>query len=153
MATVLLALFALVGASTSPIGDAPASNVVTPATEVKVDKFANRPEARIAFAREVRNFQVKRDGNDDILFLETSRNRWYRSEITCFGIDDPRDAQGILPIDRGMGIDSFSKIALFSFGHRQTECTLLSLVELTPDEAVELRLIRQRTPKPQAPAS
>jgi hypothetical protein len=153
MATALLALFALVGAATSSVDDPPASNVGTPATEVKVDKFANRPEARIAFARQVRNFQVQRDGHDDILFLETSRDRWYRSEITCFGLDDPRDAHGILPIDRGLGIDRSSRIALVSFGRRQTECTLQSLVELTPDEAVELRLNRRRAPKPQAPAS
>jgi hypothetical protein len=153
MATALLALFALFGASTSSVGAPPTGTVGATATQVKVDKFANRPEARIAFAREVRNFQVQRDGNDDILFLETSRDRWYRSEITCFGIDDPRDAQGILPIDRSMGIDSFSRIALFSFGHRQTDCMLQSLVELTPDEAVELRLNRRRAPKPQAPAS
>jgi hypothetical protein len=153
MTTALLALFALVGASTSSVGDPPTSNVGTTATAVKVDKFANRPEARIAFARDVRNFQVKRDGNDDILFLETNRDRWYRSEIACLGIDDPRDAHGILPIGHGSGIDRSSRIALVSFGRSQTECTLLSLVELTPEEAVELRLIRRRAPKRQTPAS
>jgi hypothetical protein len=108
----------------------------------QTERFANRPQARISFAREVRNFQVKREDNDDILYLETARNRWYRSEISCFGISDPRDAQGLLPIDRGFGIDSFSRILLVGFSHDRNECTLRSLVELTPQEALDLRLVR-----------
>jgi hypothetical protein len=146
MLVSLLSLAALVSGD-APVQPAPTT---TPAvqsattTNVKADRFAGRPQTRIAFAHEVNNFQVKRDGNDDILFLETRRDRWFRSEINCFGISDPRDAQGLVPLDRTSGFDRFSRVALVSFGHERTECLLDGLVELTSDEATELGLIRRR---------
>jgi hypothetical protein len=148
MVSTLFALLALISvdgmAAPSP---APQATASTP----KVDRYAGRPQARIAFAREVTNFQVKRDGYDDILFLETRRDRWFRSEINCFGIDDPRDAQGLLPLDHIFGLDGSSRIALVGFGHGRTECRLNGLIELTPEEAVEQGLIRRRpTPTPKA---
>jgi hypothetical protein len=114
------------------------------------ERFANRPQARIPFARQIQNFQVKREDNDDILYLETSRNRWYRSEIGCFGISDPRDAQGILPIDRSGSFDSASRVILVGFSHQRNDCTVRSLIELTPEEATSLRLIRGRAARPKA---
>ena len=152
MISALIAVVALLGSEAAP-GSATTTphspSVATQAT--KVDRFARRPQTRIAFAQEVRNFQVKRDGYDDILYLETRRDRWFRSEINCFGIADPRDAQGLLPLDHTSGFDTFSRVALVGFGHQSTECRLNGLVELTPDEAVELRLIRRRSPSSRAP--
>jgi hypothetical protein len=124
---------------------APATAALTSATPTPViDKFEGRPQARIAFTRQIQNFQVKRENNDDILYLETTRDRWYRGEIICFGLSDPRDAQGILPIERGSGIDGFSRFLFVGFGHERSECSLRGLIELTPDEAFELRLVRRR---------
>jgi hypothetical protein len=115
-----------------------------PETAAKTDRFAGRPQARIAFNHEVSNFQVEREGYDDILYLETRRDRWYRSKINCFGIADPRDAQGLLSLDRMSGFDNFTRIGLVSFGHRTTECRLNDLIELTREEAIDLRLVRVR---------
>ncbi len=142
MISAVFLMAALMGSDvTTPIANA-ASAMSSP----KVDRFAGRPQARIPFAREVRNFQVKRDGYDDILYLETSRDRWYRSEITCMGIFDPRDAQGLVPRDHGFGIDNFSRVDLVGFGSQSTQCYLNGLVELTPEEAVEFRLLRRHAP-------
>lgn len=147
---MLHALFALASAIGSD-GAIPPATAQTPAVSTanvpKVDPFANRPQARIAFARDVNNFQIKRDGHNDILYLETRRDRWFRSEISCFGIADPEQAMGLLPLDHFGGFNSFSRIGLVSFGERTTECRLNSLVELTPAEALELRLTRPRTPR------
>jgi hypothetical protein len=147
---MLHALFALASVISSDVTAAP-SSPQQPAASVanvpKVDPFADRPRARIAFAREVNNFQIKRDGHDDILYLETRRDRWFRSEINCFGIADPQHAMGLLPLDHFGGFDSFSRIGLVSFGERTTECRLNSLVELTPAEALALQLTRTRTPR------
>ena len=115
-------------------------------------RFADRPQARIAFARQIQNFQVKREDNDDILYLETTRNRWYRSEIGCFGLGDPRDAHAILPLDNSGSFDAASRVVLLSLSHHRSECMVRSLIELTPDEATELRLIRVRTPRAKAAA-
>jgi hypothetical protein len=140
MSLTLFALGALLSAATAA-ADAPPT--AAPA-QAQTDRFANRPQARIAFTRQIQNFQIKREDHADILYLETARNRWYRSEINCFGISDPSDAQGLLPIDRGFGIDGFSRIVLVGFSHQRNECTLNSLVELSEDEAVDLKLIRRR---------
>ena len=147
----ILALAAFASTSTGVLAGDAASTKNDATTQV--DRFAERPEARIAFAREVRNFQVKRDDGDDILYLETTRNRWFRSEITCFGINDPRDAHGFLPIDRGLGIDKFSRIALLTFNNGRTDCNLKKLIELTPEETVEFGLVRNRQNKTRKPVS
>jgi hypothetical protein len=124
----------------------PPATTPTGTANIHADRFEGRPQARIAFARDIRNFQVQRDGLDDVLYLETQRNRWYRSEIICFGLEDPRDAHGIIPIDRDFGIERSSRIALVSFGQRTSNCSLQGLIELTPEEAVAFKLVRQRTP-------
>jgi hypothetical protein len=146
MSLTLFALGALLSAAAAP----PQTAAAAPPAQTQVNRFEGRPQARIAFSRQIQNFQVKREGNDDILYLETSRDRWYRSEISCFGISDPRDAQGLLPLDRSGSLDSFSKIHLVGFSNQQNECTLRSLIELTTEEATELRLIRRRTPRTKA---
>jgi hypothetical protein len=157
MALSLLALGAFMASVAAPVdaasGSAPPRANPQADIQAKVDRFSGRPEARIPFSRNVRNFQVKRDNGTDVLYLETSRDRWYRSEISCFGINDPRDAQGLVPLDRGFGIDGFTRVVLVGFGHRQNECTLRGLIELTQDEAVDLRLVRRRAPTTPPPAS
>lgn len=156
MLTTFFVLVALANSTMAAPQPVPEQAADAPhATVPKADPYAGRPQARITFAREVRNFQVKRDGYDDILFLETRRDRWFRGEIDCFGIDDPRDAQGLLTLDPTFGLDGTSRIALVSFGNSRTECHLNGLIELTSEEAMDLRLIRRRaTPTPKAsPAS
>jgi hypothetical protein len=140
MAFSLFAFAMLLSTAATPVTSAPTSAAPAPVA----DRFEGRPQARIAFTRQIQNFQVKRENNDDILYLETTRDRWYRGEIICFGLSDPRDAQGILPIERGSGIDGFSRFLFVGFGHDRTECSLRGLVELTRDEATELRLVRPR---------
>jgi hypothetical protein len=147
MSVSLLAFAALLSVGDMAPQANPSGVVAAPQAQTNEERFANRPQARIAFARQIQNFQVKREDNDDILYLETSRNRWYRSEIGCFGISDPRDAQGLLPVDRTGSFDSFSRVVLVGFSHQRNECTIRSLIELTPEEAVDLRLIRGRAAK------
>jgi hypothetical protein len=137
-------LFALLVLGSADLQIAPPVTSASETTSVPTDRFAGRSHTRIPFTQNVRNFQVKRENSEDILYLETSRDRWFRGEISCFGIDDPRDAQALIPIDRTSGFDRFSRIALVSFGHRTTECRLDGLVALTPEEAVELKLFRPR---------
>ena len=145
MMNMLLAFAALTGSNLATAAPSqPASNSTAAVSIPKIDRFAGRPQARIAFTQQVRNFQVGRDGHDDILYLETGRDRWFRSEINCFGINDPRDAQGLVSLDHNSGFDRFSRVALVGFGHRSTECRLDGLIELTPQEAIELRLVRPR---------
>jgi hypothetical protein len=147
---------ALLLMSTTPSGasSAPVTGATTAAPQSISARFEGRPEARIAFTRSVRNFQVKREDNDDILYLETTRDRWYRTEITCFGIFDPRDAHGLVPLRSGgavEGFDRFSRVALVGLGSGRTDCSLERLVELTPEEAIEFRLIRRKAPRAKAP--
>jgi hypothetical protein len=147
---MLLTLFALAMAATPQ--SANAASAAKPPVPAE-NRFQGRPEARIAFAHDVRNFQVKREGNDDILFLETRRDTWYRSEINCTGIADPRDAQALAPIGPTSGIDSFSRVALIGFNSSHSQCFLNSLIELTPQEAIEFRLVRPKSAPRPTPAS
>jgi hypothetical protein len=156
MALEAFALAAMLMASTPTAAAPSGSGGSVPAqTQSQSARFEGRPEARIAFTNQVRNFQVKRENNDDILYLETSRDRWYRSEITCFGIADPRDAHGLIPLRSGGavdGFDSFSRVALVGFSSQRTDCSLDRLIELTPQEAVDLRLIRSKAGRERAKA-
>lgn len=129
--------------ATTDAVDTAASAPSTP-QKPKSARFEGRPDARIAFTRQIRNFKITREDNDDVLYLETLRDKWYRSAIFCSGIADPRDAHGIASIDHGFGVDGHSRIALVYLGQHPTQCTLRRLVELTPDEAVELRLVRHQ---------
>jgi hypothetical protein len=155
MSLTLFALGALFSAALAPSEVAFASSAAqaAPSQAAPVaDPFANRPQARIAFTRTIQNFQVKRENNDDILYLETLRDRWYRSEITCFGIADPRDAHGIVPVSHGASFEASSRVYLVSFSQERNECSVRSLIELTQDEAIALRLIRRKAPRTKAPA-
>jgi hypothetical protein len=140
MALSLFALGFLVGAA----GAAVDTSAPTPVGAITAERFEGRPQARIAFAGQIQNFEVKRENSDDILYLETTRDRWYRGEIICFGISDPRDAHGILPIERGVGVDGYTRFLFVGFGHERNECTLRGLIELTRDEATGLGLSRPR---------
>lgn len=145
MALTAFALGMFLSSAALGMESAPAAPGRQASLSSDVDRFEGRPQARIPFSRQVQNFQVKRESNFDVLYLETTRSRWYRGPISCFGISDPRDAQGIVPIDRGFGIDNFTRFVLLGFSHERNECSLNSLVELTPEEAVELGLVRNRT--------
>lgn len=149
--------FIVLASSASDTASRATPNTVAPSIgreqSSNVTRFAGRPEGRIAFARDVRNFEVKREGNDDVIFLETRRNTWYRSEIHCLGIGDPRDAHAIVSSGDMTGIDSFSRISLVSFSAGQSHCSLQSLVALTQEEAIEFRLIRQPKVPTVRPAS
>ena len=111
-----------------------------------IGRFDDRDEARIAFARNIRNFQVARGkGARDILYLEVPRDKWYRAEITCFGTGDPRFAHGLVPLSHGSGFNRYSRVRFVGVGgrHERSDCTIRSLVELTEDEAIEFNLVRQ----------
>jgi hypothetical protein len=151
MSFSLLAMLALLGTSdVQPSAQPTPTPLSQPATAQQ--RFAGRPQARIAFTRQIQNFKVKREENDDILYLETTRNRWYRSEIGCFGMGDPRDAHAILPIELSGGFDSSSRILLLGMSREGNECMVRSVIELTTEEATQLRLIRVRTPRSKAAA-
>jgi hypothetical protein len=69
--------------------------------------------------------------------------------MTCYGMGDAQSAMQIIPIDRGLGIDKFTRFRLISMGDRMsrgggTECTISSLIELTPAETVIFGIESQR---------
>lgn len=114
------------------------SNVTAAASQ----DFARRQQARIAFTHSVRNFKVTREEHDDVLYLETTNRTWYRGEVHCFGMDDPRDAISMQIVDQSGGVDQFSRVALYNLSGRGTQCRLDSLVQLTPEEAIARKLVR-----------
>ncbi len=129
--SVLIALLAMFGA----IDDAK-SNGVNPE-----DKFAGRKEARIPFASQLDHFQVKRENSEDILYLSTGFGHWYRAPLTCTGLGDPTYANGIVPVDAQMGVDKFTRFQFIGMGAiANPPCFISSLIELTPEETVELKL-------------
>jgi hypothetical protein len=158
-----VSLLAIVAASILPLAPALASDgqpAPAPATEPgaapstapaapsMAERFAGRGEARIAFESQIRNFRVEQEDGDDILYIEASGNRWYRAPLNCAGSGNPRFAERLIPISRGGGFDRFSRVrltGLFPDRFDRTECWLDSVVELTPVEAVELKLERPRT--------
>lgn len=139
MLVSLLAGLAALGAA-----DPPASaTAVAPAPAAAA--FEGREQARIPFVRSIRGFRGEREGGDDVLYLEARLNTWYRAEVSCFGIGDIRNAHALLPVDRGFGVDRFSRIAFFEFGdHDANECRVDSLVQLTREEAEARDLVRPR---------
>lgn len=130
-----IALFAVFGA----LDD------VKPVSEPIVEnKFAGRKEERIAFASQLDNFQVKRENGDEILYISTGFGEWYRAPLSCTGFGDPQYAMGIIPVDSQMGIDKFSRFKFVGTGARNDfPCSITSLIKLTPQETVELKLESQ----------
>ena len=126
-------------AATEPVG----KNETAP---VKEDAFAGRENGTIAFASQIDGFSVKREGRDDILYLNTGFGRWYRAPLTCFGMGDPGSAMGIIPYDyHGASIDKFSRFKLLGIDRMdKNECSISALIELTPQETVTFGLESQK---------
>lgn len=123
----------------------------TPALAPIGERVANRSEARIPSTRSIASFRAEREDGTDVLYVETRPRRWYRGEMQCFGMGDVRHALGFAPLDRGFGLERMGRVAFFETGARnRSECRLTTLVELTDDEAVELKLARPRKPTPDA---
>jgi hypothetical protein len=142
----MLASLAILAIATAAV---PAAAGDTPAVAA-TDRFADREQARIPFESEIDGWRFEREGNDDILYVEGTRNRWYRAELSCFGVStDPESALGMIPITSGGGFDRFSRVRFVDgFGgrhsrHDSTECQLKTLVELTEEEAFEFNLRRR----------
>jgi hypothetical protein len=140
---MLASFFALIAVSTAAVGDQPATSA-----QSNAERFAGREQARIAFESNIRGWRFEREGPDDILYVEGTRNIWYRAELSCFGLSSDADfALGMIPISHGTGFDRFSRVRFvdgFSNSRRHgTECHLNSLVELTEEEAFEFELRRR----------
>lgn len=128
-------------ASSEPI----ASNT---AAETQPLPFSQRPNARVMMSRSIRNFDVRReDGSDRIIYLEAARNNWLRGELLCRGIGDPRDAHSLEIGDHTTGLSVNSTLIFRALSHETSVCTLASLVAITPEEAMERKLIRAPKPK------
>jgi hypothetical protein len=135
---MLISLTMLLAASIGPTAEqSPAAN---PAV---VDPYAGRPSARIPSSRQVRNFVVRREeANDRVVYLETTRNTWFRGEMICRGGGDPRDAHSLEPVSHSLGIDNNTTLIFRELSSQTSLCTLVSLVSLTPEEALDLKLAR-----------
>jgi hypothetical protein len=139
---MLLSLLALATAATATDPAAATAQATAPATPI-AERVANREQARIPFASNITGFRAEREDGEDVVYLEAGMNRWYRGELQCFGLGDVRHAHGFAPVDHVHGVDRFSRVAFFSLGDsRPEQCRLTSLVELSRDEAVELKLAR-----------
>ena len=138
----MMALFgALFGAA-----DTPVKGEIKEARSAAAVAMANRPEARISSTMTLDSFRVEYENHEDVLYLSTGFGKWYRAPMTCFGMGDAQSALQIVPIDRGFGIDKFTKFRLMSMGTRMNsnECMITSLIELTPQETVVFGLESQK---------
>lgn len=139
----MLAMFgALFGAP-----DAPTKAEIKEARANAAAALAGRPEARISTTMNLDSFQVERENNEDVLYLSTGFGKWYRAPMTCFGMGDAESALRIVPIDRGFGIDKFTRFKLLGLGRSHfdnSECMITSLIELTPQETVVFGLESQK---------
>ena len=135
---MLISLTMLLAAGIGPTAEQ------TPAAKpAVVDPYAGRPSARISSSRQVRNFVVRREeANDRVVYLETTRNTWFRGEMICRGGGDPRDAHSLEPVSHSLGIDNNTTLVFRELSSQTSLCTLVSLVSLTPEEALDLKLAR-----------
>jgi len=140
---MLISLAMLMTASLSTNPDQTAVDGVQEAKPAAAVSFARRPRARILSSQDVRNFQVRREDHfDTVVYLETARNTWFRGEMICRGLGDPRDADSVQPISHTMGIDDNTTLIFRAFSSETSVCRMTSLVRLTPDEALDLKLVR-----------
>jgi hypothetical protein len=94
-------------------------------------------------SRQVRNFVVRReDDSDRVVYLETARSTWFRGEMICRGGGDPRDAKSFRSAGLSNGIDAGTTLIFYDLSRETSNCTLVSLVSLTPEEALDLKLVR-----------
>jgi hypothetical protein len=141
---MLVSALALAAASLGADPAAAPMSTASPAAVPIHERVAEREQARIPFTSTISGFRTERENGEDVVYIEAGINRWYRGELQCFGINDVRFAHGFAPVDRGFGVDRFTRVAFFSLGSRHPdECRLTSLVALTRDEAVELKLARK----------
>ena len=140
---MLISLTMLLAASFGPTSEQAAPTKPTDAKPAVSDPYVGRPRARILSSRQVRNFVVRREeGNDRVVYLETARNNWFRGEMVCRGAGDPRDALSLEPVNTRMGIDDNTTLIFREISSQSSVCTLVSLVNLTEQEALDLKLIR-----------
>lgn len=101
------------------------------------DPFEGRPEARINFVNTggILGYTTRRENKEDILYIEAAGRTWYRARFFGF-CDDARFANAIgFRGDATGGLDRFSSVFV-----RHERCALRSVVRLTPEEAVSLKL-------------
>lgn len=140
---MLISLALLLAMGLGPTNEPVAAAKPVEAKPAVVDPYAGRPRARILSSRNVRNFVVRREeANDRVVYLETARNIWFRGEMICRGAGDPRDAHSLEPINHSMGIDDNTTLVFRELSSQTSVCTLVSLVSLTEQEALDLKLIR-----------
>jgi hypothetical protein len=107
------------------------------------ETLKDRPEARIAFASSsgIQNFVARREASEDILYVEGLGRTWYRARF----LGPCRDIQ----FANALGFETRATNSLDRFsailvrrpgGGHPDRCTLTSLVKLTTEEAVTLRL-------------
>ncbi len=140
---MLISLTMLLAASIGPTSDQTSAANPADAKPAVVDRYAGRPSARIMLSRQVRNFVVRReDDSDRVVYLETARSTWFRGEMICRGGGDPRDAKSFRSAGLSNGIDAGTTLIFYDLSRETSNCTLVSLVSLTPEEALDLKLVR-----------
>lgn len=142
---MIVSMLALIGAFFGA-PDTPTKAEINEARTKAAEALAGRPEARISTTMTLDSFRVEYENREDILYLSTGFGKWYRAPLSCFGMGDPQSALQIVPIDRGFGIDKFTKFRLLNLGSRMnnSDCMITSLVELTPQETVIFGLETQK---------
>jgi hypothetical protein len=140
---MLISLAMLMAASLGPTSEQASVPKPADAKAAALDPYAGRPSARIPSSRNVRNFEVRReDASDRVVYLETTRNVWFRGEMICRGGGDPRDAHSVEPVGHSMGIDDNTTLIFRELSSQTSVCNLVSLISLTPEEALDLKLVR-----------
>lgn len=145
---MLISLTMLMAASIGPTAEqTPAANPAD-AKPAVVDPYAGRPSARIMVSRQVRNFVVRREEDSDrVIYLETPRSTWFRGEMICRGGGDPRDAKSFRSAGHSNGIEAGTTLIFYDLSRETSNCTVVSLVSLTPEEALDLKLVRPQKAK------
>jgi hypothetical protein len=140
---MLISLTMLLAASIGPSAEQTPAAKPVDAKPAMVDPYAGRPSARIMLSRQVRNFVVRREEDSDrVVYLETARRTWFRGELICRGGGDPRDANSFRSISHTSGIESGTTLIFYDLSSGSSNCTVVSLVSLTPEEALDLKLVR-----------
>ncbi len=94
-------------------------------------------------SRQVRNFVVRREeDSDQVVYLETARSTWFRGEMICRGAGDPRDAKSFRSAGHSNGIEAGATLIFYDLSRETSNCTVVSLVSLTQEEALDLKLVR-----------
>jgi hypothetical protein len=108
-----------------------------PKADKAPDPYEGRPEARINFVNNggILGYTTRRENDEDVLYIEAAGRTWYRARFFGF-CDDARFANAIgFRADATGGLDRFSSVFV-----RHDRCALRSVIRLTPDEAVSLKL-------------